>query len=174
MKRGFTLIELLLVMAIIGILMGMVLVYLPKAKCRASEGAAKTFISSLEQALTMYKEETGIYPPSDDDFSSKVLYSELTKPKSTEDAAPFMDFKKENLCEDKTICSRDKWPYFYRENWSKNRGKKEGLVGANAYGFDIWTLDCDYQRKEKLRVVGGCYKVSDPEELAKSTRIKNW
>ncbi len=166
--------ELLLVMAIIGILLGMVLIIIPKAKCRAAEGAAKTYISSLEQALTMYKDEVGIYPPSDDDFSSKVLFTALSQPRSAEDAAPFMDFKKENLCPDNTICTKDKWPYFYRENWSKNRGKKENLVGENKYGYDIWSLDCDYIRKERVRIAGGCYKVSDPEDLAKKTRVKNW
>ncbi len=175
MKKGFTLIELLLVMAIIGTLIGLLLPYLMRAKCRSSEGAAKTYISSLEAALAMYKEDEGIYPPSDDRFSSKVLYEELSKSKTTEGKEPYMDFKKENLCSDNTLCSKDKWPYFYRNNWGQNRGKEEGLVGHNPRFVDIWTADCDYLRKEKSRIRGnGCFSIADPEDLEKNTRIRNW
>lgn len=175
MKKGFTLLELLLVMAIIGTLVGLLLPYLTRAKCRSAEGAAKTYISNLESAIAMYKADEGVYPASDDRFSSKVLYEALSKAKTTEAREPYMDFKKENLCADNTICSKDKWPYFYRNNWSQNRGKEEGLVGHNPHGVDIWTADCDYLRKEKVRLGGnGCYMISDPEDLEKRTRIKNW
>lgn len=179
MKNGFTLIELLVVLTIIGMLVGLLLPYLMRAKCRSSEGAAKTYISSLETAIAMYKEEEGIFPISEDKFSSKVLYVELyEKPRELKSAGkePYIDFKKENLCDDNTICSKDKWPYFYRNNWAQNRGKEGGeLVGHNKYGVDIWTIDCDYLRKEKLRIGGnGCFRVTDPESLEKGTRIKNW
>jgi prepilin-type N-terminal cleavage/methylation domain-containing protein len=175
MKKGFTLIELMLVIAIIAVLIGILLPVIGKARCRASEGAANTYIKgSLEAALAMYRSDYGAYPKSDENFSSKVLYEELTQPKSTEDKSPYMEFRPENLCEDKRICTKDKWPYFYVNNDSQNRGKTENLVGKNPRGVDIWTVDCDYLRKNRTRIVNGCYAIADPEEVKKTTRVKNW
>lgn len=61
--RGFTLVELLVVITIIGILAGLALVGIRSAWVAAQNAAMKIEVSNIAQALELYKQNNGAYPP---------------------------------------------------------------------------------------------------------------
>ena len=61
---GFTLIELLMVMTIIGILIALILPAVANVISRVHFAEAKTEISGLETALSKFKSDHNVYPPS--------------------------------------------------------------------------------------------------------------
>ncbi|TXT36994.1 MAG: hypothetical protein FD138_805 [Planctomycetota bacterium] len=64
LRGGFTLVELLVVIVIIAILIGLVLPAISGVRARAREAEVKNDIAKLEQAITAFKVEFGIDPPS--------------------------------------------------------------------------------------------------------------
>ncbi len=62
-RRGFTLIELLTVIAIIAILMGMVVVGMPRVLEKAKIADVETDMKAIHTALTTYMADNGSYPP---------------------------------------------------------------------------------------------------------------
>ncbi len=62
-RQGFTLVELLVVMAIIGILAGLITAAVGMAKVAARNAAMKVEITELERALNTYRDTFGEYPP---------------------------------------------------------------------------------------------------------------
>jgi prepilin-type N-terminal cleavage/methylation domain-containing protein len=61
-KLGFTLIELLIVIAIIGILSGLIITNVQGVRERARDARRKSDLSSLRQALRLYYNDTGSFP----------------------------------------------------------------------------------------------------------------
>ncbi|MDO8493454.1 MAG: type II secretion system protein [bacterium] len=62
-QKGFTLIELLVVIAIIGILSSVVLVSLNSARVKARDAKRISDVGSIQQALALYYDSHGFYPP---------------------------------------------------------------------------------------------------------------
>lgn len=62
-KNGFTLLELLIVVAIMVVLVMVITINVIKATNQAKQAEARAFIGKLELAISMYKIDTGSYPP---------------------------------------------------------------------------------------------------------------
>jgi prepilin-type N-terminal cleavage/methylation domain-containing protein len=63
LEAGFTLIELLVVMAILVLLVGLGVKFLPKIRQTGDKTAVQTFLSGLTGALAAYQSSEGAYPP---------------------------------------------------------------------------------------------------------------
>lgn len=74
-KAGFTLAEVIITVAIIFVLTTILTIHLINAQNRAKRSEAKTFIGKLEIAISMYRMDTGLFPP--DDKSSASLRQAL-------------------------------------------------------------------------------------------------
>jgi prepilin-type N-terminal cleavage/methylation domain-containing protein len=61
--RGFTLIEMLVVIAIIGILAGLLLGVLPAIQEKKIRSRVKTELTAVETVIESYKQKKGFYPP---------------------------------------------------------------------------------------------------------------
>lgn len=64
-KAGFTMLELLVVVAIIGILVGILLPVLSVARKRSRQQAATTAMQAIAMALEKYRDDFRFYPPHD-------------------------------------------------------------------------------------------------------------
>jgi len=62
-EKGFTLVELMIVVAVMFVLATVITLNLVKATNRAKISEARTFIGKLELAISIYKMDTGSYPP---------------------------------------------------------------------------------------------------------------
>jgi len=79
--RGFTLTEMLVVMAIIGILSGLILGGVMTARKRGALMSTKTFVTQLEAAINHYEESYGDYPHGSGGVeSAEYLYQALASP----------------------------------------------------------------------------------------------
>lgn len=63
-RRAFTLIELMIVIVIILILIGLLVPAIGAVRLRAQQSQVRTEIANLDAALTSFKTDFGIYPPS--------------------------------------------------------------------------------------------------------------
>ncbi len=77
-KSGFTLVELLAVMAVIGVLAGMVLGISGYASRRADESRAMADIERIKDILEDYRIRTGRYPPNAASMRDEVRNSNLS------------------------------------------------------------------------------------------------
>ncbi len=64
-KAAFTLVELLIVISLISILSGIIAINVVNVMNKAKSSEAKAFIEKLELAISMYRIDTGSYPPDD-------------------------------------------------------------------------------------------------------------
>ncbi len=71
-SAGFTLVELLVVMSIIGLLIGLLLPAVSVAVRAARVGRTKSIIQSLTVGLEAFKDDWGVYPPSDHTSADKL------------------------------------------------------------------------------------------------------
>lgn len=74
-RKAFTLIELLIVIAVIGILAGIVVFSVTGAQKKSRDNTRKTDIEQIKSALEMYKQANGAYPESGCSDNSAGCYS---------------------------------------------------------------------------------------------------
>ncbi len=145
--KGFTIIELIVVMAIIGILAGLITVAAQTARKQALIAKAKATISSIETALGMLQADLGAYPSQDVGGTTTVnLINALSTSNAniyvgTTDVAinsanwngPYMQFRTNEISGGSLI---DPWGSNYGYN---NPGSNHG-TGANHSSYvDIWS-----------------------------------
>jgi len=64
LSYGFTLIELLIVIAIIGILAGLIINFVPNAQKKARDAQRKSDLRQIQSAFEIYRSDLGSYPAS--------------------------------------------------------------------------------------------------------------
>lgn len=77
-RRGFTLIELLMVVAIIGLLIGLLIVALNKVRGSGELGKTEQLMRSIDTGLAQFKNDHGFLPPLLDDTIANGAGIELT------------------------------------------------------------------------------------------------
>jgi general secretion pathway protein G len=124
-QRGFTLVEILTVLAIVGLLIGVVVSNTDKIFGQSQESVARIFVrDSLKTSLVRYRIDLGDYPT-----TAEGLNALITAPSSNADRwrGPYMDALGGKL-------PLDPWgqPYEYRYPGVKNPG-----------GYDLFSKGLD-------------------------------
>ena len=158
-RTGFTLIELLIVMAIIGILAGLVMIAITGANKKAQIGVAKATIDHLRTALEMYKDDVGFYPPGDkaNDEGNINMVLALTDDSEVDGGkggpnSPYYEFRAGDL--KKSTFSPtydvllDPWgtPWSYTRAVDDGGNIKPGIHNKHSYDLYSWgpnTIDDD-------------------------------
>ena len=123
MSRGFTILEILVVIAIIGMLIGLVVTNLDKFFGEGQEKIAAIFVhDSMKMPLIQYRMQMGDYPSTEEGL--QALISAPTN-KADHWRGPYLEGGKMQL---------DPWkePYQYRYPGEKNKG-----------GYDLWSKGPD-------------------------------
>jgi len=108
-RRAFSLVELLVVVAILGILAGLVAAGAQAARRRGTVAKAKTTIAALETAIVMYHGDLGEYPAT----GNAALVAALQEdPGDADWGGPYIEFKQDELKDGELL---DPWgaPYVY-------------------------------------------------------------
>jgi general secretion pathway protein G len=145
-KKGFTVIELLTVLAIIGILAGLITTAAHEARKRALMAKAKAAISSVETALGMFQSDLGGYPTPgagnanlinalSENTGTYVIGTQSYALPSDDWSGPYMNFKDEAS----TGEFLDPWgnPYVYEAGTDHGTGADyTGYVDIRSNGPD--------------------------------------
>jgi prepilin-type N-terminal cleavage/methylation domain-containing protein len=126
-RPGFTMIELLMVVAIIGILAGLLLPALARARQSTRVASAKNAMQAIAMSLEKYREDFRVYPP-DDEFGNGDEASSLVL--------------------GKYLCSRHTWGEMHYGPYLENVEGRLRDVGAGTTRALVSPLGGFYQYKE--------------------------
>lgn len=145
LTRNFTLIELLAVIAIIGILAGIVISVSNLAGSQASISKCKSQLQQIEMALQQYKDDKGYFPVQDsqDDFAWDLLHSE-DSPEDTND--PYLDPDQFTFAKDDED-DEDDVDYFIDPFGSPFQYRYPGTENPDSY--DLWSYGPDGEDGEE-------------------------
>ncbi|MFH1459958.1 MAG: type II secretion system protein GspG [Candidatus Omnitrophota bacterium] len=96
-KSGFTIMEILVIIAVLGILMGLVSRGGTLVRKKAKIYQAKTMIAALETALALYHVDFGAYPGSGNQNLVNLLADSATYSSVSDWNGPYLSFKPEDL-----------------------------------------------------------------------------
>ena len=144
---GFTLLDMLVVIAIVTILVSLLIVTLGKAQMRAQRTVAVSMIAQVRQALELYADDWGTYPPDDygtvGDFSSSVLMVQALL--SSKKGGPYADFPSDQYNGASGLF--DPWGVAYRYHWSTTSPQVTAVGQSVASGrnltFNMWSCGPD-------------------------------
>ena len=137
-KRGwskggaFTLVELMVVVAVIGIIAGIVLAAAGGAQKKAARDQAKAEIRSICVALEAYKNRVGFYPQARPNPSTTALFTNLTN---------FMTFKTSQTTNNQVLDPYG-YPYWYRLVTNSTESGS-GTFAMQRESFEVWSLGLD-------------------------------
>ena len=150
--KGFTLLEILVVIAIISVLTTLITTNIISATHRARQSEAKTFIGTLELAISMYRIDTGTYPPDNEGSASlrRALDPDTDDPVREIPGwkGPYLEFRGEEVNSDGKLA--DPWCrgkndrthiYIYRANRDNNPSTCPPF--HNTTSFDIYSKGAD-------------------------------
>ncbi len=151
-RRGFTVIELLTVLAIIGILAGLIMGAAHSARKQALIAKAKAAISSVETALGMFQMDVGAYPSQGNANMFTCLISSsgcligtagtsITTSQAANWSGPYMNFQTNEV---NVVTFVDPWgnPYQYKSGSDHGTGANYSASGyMDIYSFGPDGLD---------------------------------
>ena len=148
-KTAFTLIELLAVIAIMGILAGILMPALSKAREKAKVGKCIATIASLQTALSMYQVDYGVYPASSDSGTQRngnshhgdfdgVPNNFVAALTASTKGGPYMEFKGKDLYDDGSSTGSGH-KYVLKDPWGNAyiyvcRKARDGSIVSSSYG----------------------------------------
>jgi len=141
MRGGFTLIELLVVMSIIGVLAGMGMMGIPMIMKQVKITKAKNDIKSIEMALSMYKNDYGIYP---NDATPEQVSNDLTG-YASDPETPDEKYKNDPEWKGPYLRTEPKQHEYMQRNralvdpWGKKYQYRLNNPEKNKFGVDIWS-----------------------------------
>lgn len=149
-KNSFSLVELLTVIAIIGVLAGVLAVSIQSARKRAKIRVAQHEIKQLEQALEIYAQGWGVYAPEDSSDSlvamthKPISSLESTLPSNVKRGGPFInlpDYKKLDPPTDNSQI--DPWNNAYRYRYPSNQEDVSPIGIDSGLQYNIWSIGPD-------------------------------
>lgn len=139
-KRAFTLVELLVVVAIIGILAGLVLGIAGYASQKADRGRAITDLEKIKNALDEYRIIYGTFPQNTASSDSRNLATALWYKPQQEGRKPFLSWKGWQNPNSTTNRLSDPWGSDYRYYYDADGNPNYSPNNNSKLTYDLWSV----------------------------------
>ena len=128
-RTAFTLVELMIVVAVIGIIAGIVLAAAGGVQKKAARDQTKAEIKTIVVALERYRAAVGAYPVPSQNPSSTALYTNLTN---------YMNFRT-NQISGQQVLDPFGYPYWYRLV-TNITGSAAATNNMMSEGIEVWSV----------------------------------